>query len=217
MYLQDFPHYGRSVLLEMINSAFLLNIQYRMPPQLGDFISQAVYESKLRSNPLHPIKNDIIACHFVDVINGREKSGGSTSFINDAEAAVAIQLANHLQEREMDYRIITPYDGQTNKILDDMKKTDGLKWEDKCFNVDSFQGNEEDYIVISLVRSHSIGFLKNLRRINVMLTRCKKGMYILTSHKFMDGAGAESLAGELAEHVGKEAWLTVEDVKQGKI
>ncbi len=50
-----------------------------------------------------------------------------------------------------------------------------------------------------------------------MLTRCKKGMYILTSRSFMDGAGGESLAGELAEHVGKEAWLTVEDVNQGRI
>ncbi|KAK0193842.1 P-loop containing nucleoside triphosphate hydrolase protein [Armillaria mellea] len=175
--------------------------QYRMPPQLGDFISQAVYDGKLKSNPLHPIKDDIIACHFID---------------NDAEAAVAVQLANHLQEKEMDYKIITPYDGQRNKILNDMK-TEGLNWEDKCFNVDSFQGNEEDYIVISLVRSRSIGFLQSLRRTNVMLTRCKKGMYILTSHSFMDGAGGESLAGELAEHVGREAWLTVEDVNQGRI
>ncbi|KAK0223285.1 P-loop containing nucleoside triphosphate hydrolase protein [Armillaria fumosa] len=196
--------------------AFLLNIQYRMPPQLGDFISQAVYDSKLKSNPLHPIKDDIIACHFVDVI-GHERQSISKSFINDAEAAVAVQLASHLQDKDMDYKIITPYDGQRNKILNDIKNTDGLNWEDKCFNVDSFQGNEEDYIVISLVRSRSIGFLKNLRRTNVMLTRCKKGMYILTSHSFMDGVGGESLAGELAEHVGKEAWLTVDDVKQGRI
>ncbi|SJL09703.1 uncharacterized protein ARMOST_13084 [Armillaria ostoyae] len=197
--------------------AFLLNIQYRMPPQLGDFISQAVYDGKLKSNPLHAIKDDMIACHFVDVMNGRERQSTSLSFTNDAEAVVAVQLANHLQEKEMDYKIITPYDGQRNKILNDMKNTDGLNWEDKCFNVDSFQGNEEDYIVISLVRSRSIGFLKSLRRTNVMLTRCKKGMYILTSRSFMDGAGGESLAGELAEHVGKEAWLTVEDVIQGRI
>ncbi|KAK0500409.1 P-loop containing nucleoside triphosphate hydrolase protein, partial [Armillaria luteobubalina] len=60
--------------------AFLLNIQYRMPPQLGDFISQAVYESKLKSNPLHPIKDDIIACHFVNVM-GRECQITSKSFI----------------------------------------------------------------------------------------------------------------------------------------
>ncbi len=42
----------------------------------------------------------------------------------------------------MDYKIITPYDGQRNKILNDMKNTDGLIWEDKCFNVDSFQGQD---------------------------------------------------------------------------
>ncbi|KAK0469708.1 AAA domain-containing protein [Desarmillaria tabescens] len=116
----------------------------------------------------------------------------------------------------MNYKIITPYDGQRNQIQSHMKN-DGLDWQDKCFNVDSFQGNEEDYIIISLVRSHSIGFLKSLRRTNVMLTRCKKGMYILTSCSFIDGAGGSSLAGELADHVGEEAWLTVEDVIQGRI
>ncbi len=52
----------------------------RMPPQLGDFISQAVYEGKLKSNPLHLIKDDIIACHFVDVMSGRERQNGSKSF-----------------------------------------------------------------------------------------------------------------------------------------
>ncbi|KAK0204848.1 P-loop containing nucleoside triphosphate hydrolase protein [Desarmillaria ectypa] len=201
----------------LYKNTFLLDIQYRMPPQLGDFISQAVYNNELKSNLSHPIQNDTIACHFVNVIDSRERQSTSRSFINDAEAAIAIQLASYLQEQQMKYKIITPYDGQRNKIQNDMKNIDGLDWQDKCFNVDSFQGNEEDYIIISLVRSRSIGFLDSLRRTNVMLTRCKKGMYILTSRSFIDGAGESSLAGELANHVGKEAWLTVEDVVQGRI
>ncbi|KAG7444676.1 uncharacterized protein BT62DRAFT_219829 [Guyanagaster necrorhizus] len=102
--------------------------QYRMPPQLGDFISQAVYNNELKSNPLHPIQNDIIACHFVDVIDGQERRSTSQSFTNDAEAAVAIQLAHYLQEQQMSYKIITPYDSQRNKIQKDMSKVDGLDW-----------------------------------------------------------------------------------------
>ncbi len=50
-------------------------------------------------------------------------------------------------------------------------------------------GNEEDYIIVSLVRSKELGFLKNLRRTNVMLTRFKKGMFVVTSKKFLNGSG----------------------------
>jgi hypothetical protein len=61
-------------------------------------------------------------------------------------------------------------------------------------------GNEEDYIVISLVRSTALGFLADTRRTNVMLTRCKKGMIICTSQRFMYQAGSNSLVGELLGH-----------------
>jgi regulator of nonsense transcripts 1 len=84
-----------------------------------------------------------------------------------------------------------------------------------------FSGNEEDYIIISLVRSRGLGFLDNLRRTNVMLTRCKKGMFIITSRKFMDGIGGESLVGELQDCLedkwGEKVWLTEEQVDQGQI
>jgi hypothetical protein len=76
-------------------------------------------------------------------------------------------------------------------------------------------GNEEDYIIISLVRSRELGFLKNLRRTNVMLTRFKLGMFIISSSKFLTGAGAVSLVGELAEKVVGEAWLEMKDVDEG--
>ena len=69
-------------------------------------------------------------------------------------------------------------------------------------------GNEEDYIIVSLVRSEKIGFLSNLRRTNVMLTRCKKGMFICTSRHFLDGNDAKaSLMGRLAGTLGEQAWL----------
>jgi hypothetical protein len=49
-----------------------------MPPQLGDFISQAMYNNQLNSNPLHPITQP--ACFFVDVAGGKAIQRG-TSFI----------------------------------------------------------------------------------------------------------------------------------------
>ena len=78
------------------------------------------------------------------------------------------------------------------------------------------KGNEDDYIIISIVRSLQIGFLKNLRRTNVMLTRCKKGMFIISSQRFLGGPGASSLVGQMAESAEATAWLDVAEIEAGK-
>jgi hypothetical protein len=49
-----------------------------MPPQIGNIISELVYENKLESNPSHPITEDTTACYFVKAL-GNEKFIWSTS------------------------------------------------------------------------------------------------------------------------------------------
>jgi hypothetical protein len=68
-------------------------------------------------------------------------------------------------------------------------------------------GNEDDYIVISLVRTNNLGFLKEPRRINVMLSRCKKGMIICTNRRFIEGKAKTSLVGKLAQSLGEKTWV----------
>jgi len=99
--------------------------------------------------------------------------------------------------------VITPYDGQRS-LIEQMLKKERMEWEDRCFNVDSFQGmfksllhvdvlqfnmfypgNEADNIIISLVRSWGLGFLNNERRMNVMLSRCRQSMLICSSRKYL--------------------------------
>jgi len=98
--------------------------------------------------------------------------------------------------------VITPYDGQRS-LIEQMLKKEKMVWEDRCFNVDSFQGmfkflhimhsdfnmlllgNEADNIIISLVRSRGLGFLDNERRMNVMLSRCKQSMLICSSRRYL--------------------------------
>ncbi|KAF5382186.1 hypothetical protein D9615_004444 [Tricholomella constricta] len=191
----------------------LQDLQNRMPPQIGSIISDLVYNGNLKSNSLHPITEKVIACRFIDV-PGHEKVKGN-SFLNQLECDTVIKLAQQLQEQQKAYQIITPYDGQRTTIEAEMVQTPDLDWKNKCFNVDSFQGNEEDYIIISLVRSHELGFLNNIRRTNVMLTRCKKGMFIVSSRNFLTGRGANTLVGELMERMGAEAWLEMKDLEAG--
>ena len=65
-------------------------------------------------------------------------------------------------------------------------------------------GNEDNIIVISLIRSKTLGFLTSTRRANVMLTRCQPGVYIVSSKAFLEGKGADSLVGKMAAELGKQ-------------
>lgn len=82
-------------------------------------------------------------------------------------------------------------------------------------DADEWIGNEEDYIIISLVRSRDLGFLQDKRRMNVMLSRCKRGMVIFTSKAYINkyaGPG-KSLVGELISSYYEDgAWIEVGDL-----
>jgi regulator of nonsense transcripts 1 len=43
-----------------------------MPPEIGEIISEAIYDGELKSNPLHPVTEETISCYFIDVPEGRE-------------------------------------------------------------------------------------------------------------------------------------------------
>jgi AAA domain len=82
-------------------------------------------------------------------------------------------------------------------------------------------GNEEHHIIVSVVRSDRPGFLKNERRMNVMLSRCKASMIICSSKAFLHEKNISStlvgkLARECAERSGPGAWITMEQIKGGR-
>ncbi|KAI6042870.1 AAA domain-containing protein [Pisolithus marmoratus] len=173
-----------------------------MPSAIGDFISQKVYNGKLKT--CHK-KSIGLPCHFVHVERGQEKQSGK-SWINPSEAQVVAQIASSYQAKGLDFRIITPYDAQRSRIERELQMAK-VYHEDKVFNVDSFQGHEAEHIIISAVRSDRLGFLANQRRTNVMLTRCIKTMVICTSRGFIQGPAASTLIGQLATTLGPQAWV----------
>ncbi|KAJ6468871.1 AAA domain-containing protein, partial [Mycena sanguinolenta] len=97
-----------------------------------------------------------------------------------------------------EFCVITPYDAQ-RAAIERQLKAENLQ-HDAIFNVDSFQGNEADYVLVSVVRTDAPGFLRSLNRMNVMLTRAKKGMVIVTSSSFLRAQGAQTLLGRLARY-----------------
>ncbi|KAJ7274279.1 P-loop containing nucleoside triphosphate hydrolase protein [Mycena haematopus] len=164
--------------------------QCDMPTQLGNFISKRVYNNQLKT--VH--SDETQCCHFVDVKGSKEVPGSGSSW-NEAEVRAAIREARKCENAGRSYRIITPYDAQRNKI-EAALKSEKMAWEDKVFCVDSFQGNEADYIIISVVRTKKIGFLAEKRR----------GMKIFTSRAFVEGVAKNTLVGLLASDIGPGAW-----------
>ena len=123
----------------------------------------------------------------------------------------AVRIARRYINEGKKFKIITPYDAQRNAI-ENALKTAKLTWANTVFNVDSFQGNEEDHIIVSIVRTSSPGFMKNQRRTNVMLSRCKKSMVICTNRGFLQRPSVvRTLVGQLAnEHVPRTGWVTLQ-------
>jgi len=78
-------------------------------------------------------------------------------------------------------------------------------------------GNEDDYIIISLVRSEKLGFLDDKRRVNVMLTRCKMGMIICSSRTFLQGPAAHTLVGKMFAKFGSSNMVGGARVLRGEV
>ena len=211
--------------LSLLPPSITLSSIDRMPTVIGDFISRHVYDSELRTE--HKIHAPT-CCRFVNVNNGEEVKRGVSWMVcprahlgrhmlkivqNEGEVKAAVQIARRYFQEGKNFRIITPYDAQRNAIEDALKAAD-IFWENTVFNVDSFQGNEEDHIIVSIVRTSGPGFMKNKRRTNVMLSRSKKSMMILTHREFLQYWDvAKTLVGLFAkEHVPKTGWVTLEDL-----
>ena len=150
--------------------------------------------------------DDVVSGEKRDDINFHEQFvGESFGRINKAEADLTLlTLAEYLTqvgkrrvlEESIDVGIISPYRAQVQYLKRLLKKYEFFKPYRRLISVntvDGFQGQERDVILISLVRSNDegqIGFLKDLRRMNVAMTRARMKLIILgdkntmTKHPF---------------------------------
>lgn len=191
----------------------LLGVQYRMHDDIMRFSSQWFYGGQLQSAPevRHRGILDLdIPITWVDTagIDGQEEFVGETyGRIHRAEAQLTLDTLEQYFDRvgkqrvldeRLDVGIISPYRAQVQHLRHLIKRREALKPFRRLISVntvDGFQGQERDIIVISLVRSNDqgqIGFLRDLRRMNVAITRARMKLFILgdsatmTRHPFYD-------------------------------
>ena len=170
-----------------------LNIQYRMHPKISEFISQHFYERKLLDvvsvrdrnkwmfNIMFNWPNSNFPIVFINV-EGKDKiSSSGTSYVNEKESLTLVRIIKHkfCRDEIRNTCVITPYFGQ-KELLEDVFNLNNIYVD--VSSVDSFQGQESDFIVINTVRNnanHEIGFLKDVKRLNVSISRAKYGLIII--------------------------------------
>ncbi|ORZ23830.1 AAA domain-domain-containing protein [Lobosporangium transversale] len=117
---------------------------------------------------------------------GQEVQNTKTkSFTNPAEVKLIVAFLRSLLSLnipEASIGVISLYKSQADSIqaeLNEQLKASGLKGGVQISTVDAFQGSEKDLIIVSTVRTGSIGFIDNDHRVNVALTRSKRHLFIV--------------------------------------
>jgi len=182
--------------------------QYRMLPAIAEFPNITFYKGEVVDDEV--VKRSIqdyvnavdknwnfdtpVRLYDTSSMRAPEVFDANQSYSNPAEADLVVKLLlQFFRENDSDKKItvgiISPYKGQVRLIEDKIKgasstvQTRKLQSRVKLIKtVDGFQGNEQDIIVISTVRSNdngNIGFVKDHRRLNVAITRARFRLWVV--------------------------------------
>jgi hypothetical protein len=174
----------------------LLNEQYRMNEKLYEFPNRKFYENKMITRvKVLPDENIIqnipwpkkdFPSFFYNVSGSEEPE--NNSYINKDEVFSVFQCVNKLIENKVEIKnigVLTFYSGQKQRFYEKFYTKEQYQ-ELKIDTIDGFQGMEMDYIIISTVRANILGilgFLKSEKRLNVALTRARKGLILVGNPK----------------------------------
>jgi regulator of nonsense transcripts 1 len=174
-----------------------LDIQYRMHPAISAFPSRYFYGGTIcdgvtaldRAPPAgaFPFPNPVMPICFINVMGTDVQEG--TSHQNSDEAAIVARVLEYLHRKGVavaDMGVIAPYAAQETLIKSQLE---GHFGDVKIATVESYQGSERRFIIMSAVRSdgagYGVGFLRDPRRLNVALTRAQSGLILIGNADFL--------------------------------
>ena len=190
----------------------MLQVQYRMHPEIRSFPSRHFYQGLLQDassvtnlppEPYHA--HPFLRPYLVfDVAKGKESrraGGGSLSNLAEAQTAVSlcellIKCLNQNSPRSrVSVAIITPYREQKALLMETFQAASAVKQqkmvEVAIETVDSYQGRQVDIVILSCVRAGAaggLGFVNDVRRMNVAITRARRSLWILASLSTLRGS-----------------------------
>lgn len=180
----------------------MLAEQHRMHEQIMSFPSREMYGGALRAHPAVAGRTlaevltpgaavDAPPVLFLDTAGkGFEEAvaEGSESRFNEGEAALVVARARELLAAGLPARelaVIAPYSAQAALLRERLAEP-----EVEVDTVDAFQGREKDAVLVSLTRSNAegqLGFLNDLRRMNVALTRARRHLFVVGDSATLGG------------------------------
>ena len=194
-----------------------LNIQYRMCPEIGKLISHCFYEKQLTTGrgealPLKIAIKKPVTWYCTSKLQGRYERNSGNSFVNHTEAnciadiLARIDLVASSLDKKLTICLLSFYSAQVN-ILKGVKARIEDKYEHitiTCDTVDSFQGREADIAIVSITRcnsSNNFGFINDLNRVNVALSRGKEALAIVGDSHFCHQSGSNTPFEKVLNHI----------------
>jgi helicase required for RNAi-mediated heterochromatin assembly 1 len=174
----------------------MLQEQRRMIPEIRQLVAP-LYGNTLRDHasvgdrPLIPGMGELRSYFFQHT--SHESNDSLSSYFNEFEASMVIGLLGHLLKNRVPpthITILTFYQGQRKLIKRKQDKNIDTVHHVQIATVDAYQGEENDIILLSLVRSNEhrgIGFLQQINRACVALSRAKSGLFIFGNAKCIVG------------------------------
>ncbi|XP_050325111.1 putative helicase MOV-10 isoform X2 [Bactrocera neohumeralis] len=184
-------HYNRSIQTRLCRN-------FRSHPAIVKLFNELYYDNKLES--MASIENTNLAAKWKGLhdpnfpilfhaVNGREQyDEDSSSFYNWEEGELVLKYVDDLLKsglgdgrklEETDIGIISPYRSQCISIQEDLNNH--FKIQIETGSVETYRGKEKAVIIVSFVRSRykSLGFLRNPKRLNVVLSRAKSLLILI--------------------------------------
>lgn len=190
----------------------MLREQYRMHAEIMAYPNRTMYGGGLRAHPSVAARTlaDVLPADreatdappvlFLDTAGKgfeEQQEEGTGSLFNAGEAALVVARARELLALGVpatELAVITPYSAQAARVRE-LLDVPGLEVD----TIDAFQGREKDAVLLSLVRSNGegqVGFLSELRRMNVALTRARRHLFVVGDSATL---GAHPFYGDFVE------------------
>lgn len=172
--------FNRSILeiaIDHYATVYLLDVQYRMRPVIAGFSSQYFYNSLLQT-AVH-LQDSGTHLTFIDTAGSAyHEAHGPDGFSlqNEGELSIVSKILETEGLVPSHTAFISPYSGQVTAAKEYFTAAMRIS------TIDSFQGQEKENVIVSLVRSNDageIGFLKDYRRMNVAITRAKEQLIVI--------------------------------------
>jgi superfamily I DNA and/or RNA helicase/serine/threonine protein kinase len=197
-----------------------LTIQHRMVAPIGNLVSECFYGGRLKSEekPLDTCLQEVlprpVTWFTTAKLPNHQEGYANPSYENLCEANIVLQLLGQLNsvaekaQKSYSVAVLTGYAKQrmllNRTLVPEFKNWKALTVD--CNTVDAFQGREADIAVYSVTRSNpkgEMGFLGQIERLNVALSRGKLGLAIVGNHEFCLTANDPNPLRDVLNHINR--------------